>query len=70
MAPYARWVQEGFKTILLDSCDEYLQSSDRGTEKTRTQLITRVSADMTAAAQETNVLLPDDLEKVILNTTN
>ena len=70
MAPYARWVQEGFITILLDSCDEYLQSSDRGTEKTRTQLITRVSADITAVAQETNVSLPDDLEKVILNTTN
>ena len=70
MAPYAHWVHDDFKTILLDSCYEYLQSSDHGTEKTRTQLITHVSADIMAAAQETNVTLPVDLEKVIQNTTN
>ena len=70
MVPYACWVHDDFKTILLDSCNEYLQSSDHGTEKTQTQLITCVSANITTAAQETNVTLPVDLEKVIQNTTN
>ena len=70
MVPYAHWVHGNFKTILLDSCDKYLQSSDHSTEKTQTQLITHVLADITTAAQETNVTLPVDLEKVIQNTTN
>ena len=70
MVPYAHWVHDDFKTILLDSCDKYLQSSDHSTENTWTQLITHVSADITTAAQETNVTLPVDLEKVIQNMTN
>jgi hypothetical protein len=51
---------------LLDSCDEYLKSSDRGTDKTRSQLITRVSKDIADIAKENSETIPDDLEKVIL----
>jgi hypothetical protein len=64
MAPYARWVLPSFKDSLLSSCDEYLASNDRGSDKTRSKLITRVSKDITDIAQNNNERLPDDLEKV------
>jgi hypothetical protein len=71
MAPYNRWVHSSFKQTLLDSCDEYLDTSDRGSDKTRSRLITRVAQEITtiANAQAEAVQLPDDLEKVILSNS-
>jgi vacuolar-type H+-ATPase subunit H len=52
MAPYARWVHSSFKQTLIDACDEFLESNDRGTDKKRTEVIKRVSKDITDIAQE------------------
>jgi len=65
MAPYARWVHQSFKQILVDACDEYLDTNDRSNEKTRSKLITRVSKDISDIAQANKEAVPDDLEKVI-----
>jgi hypothetical protein len=65
MAPYSHWVLMSFRQTLLDCCDEYLKSSDRSSEKTRSQLITQVSQEITNIAQEKKEALPDDMEKVI-----
>ena len=65
MPPYSRWVHDLFRSILVDSCDEYLESSDRGSDKTRSKFITRVATDITDIANNNNESLPDDLEKVI-----
>jgi len=64
MAPYARWVLESFKHILVDSCDEYFDTNDRGNDKSRSKLITRVANDIAAIAQDKKEHVPDDLEKV------
>lgn len=68
MAPYSRWVHSSFKQTLLDYCNDYLDTSDRGSDKTRSKLITRVAQEITsiADAQDEAVTLPDDLEKVII----
>ena len=65
MAPYARWVLPSFRAILVNRCDDYLNSSDRGTDKGRSKLITEVAKDITDIAQENGENIPDDLEKVI-----
>jgi len=65
MAPYARWVHESFRKTLLDACDEYLDTNDRGNEKTRSKLITRVSKDISDIAQVEKEPIPNDLEKVV-----
>ena len=65
MAPYARWVLPSFRTILANRCDDYLNSSDRGTDKARSKLITKVAKDITDIAQQREENIPDDLEKVI-----
>ena len=64
MGPYSRWVKESFKQTLLNNCDEYLETTDRGTNKTRSKLITRVTQDIAAIALAKTEDLPDDLEKV------
>ena len=64
MAPYARWVLESFKHILVDSCDEYFNTSDRSNDKSRSKLITRVANNIAAIAQDKKERVPDDLEKV------
>jgi ribosomal 50S subunit-associated protein YjgA (DUF615 family) len=62
------WVHPSFRQALLDSCDEYIDSSDRGSDKTRSKLITRVSKELTDIAQAAteSIPLPSDLEKVII----
>lgn len=65
MAPYARWVLPSFRTILGDHCDDYLNSSDRGTDKTRSKLITQVAKDIADIAREREEKIPDELEKVV-----
>jgi hypothetical protein len=65
MAPYARWVKESFKQTLIDSCDEYLDTNDRGNEKHRSKLITRVADEIGAIAKDKTEDVPDDLEKVL-----
>jgi len=71
MAPYSRWVHSSFRQTLLDYCDDYLDTSDRGTDKTRSKLITRIAQEITAIAnaQVKAVTLPDDLEKVIISNS-
>jgi hypothetical protein len=64
MAPYAHWVLESFKHVLVDGCDEYFDTNDRGSDKSRSRLITRVSNDIAAIAQAKQERVPDDLEKV------
>jgi hypothetical protein len=64
MAPYARWVLESFKHILVDSCDEHFYTNDCGKDKSQSKLITRVANDIAAIAQDKNQRVPDDLEKV------
>jgi len=68
MAPYSRWVLPSFRTILVTHCDGYLQSNDRGNDKTRSKLIAKVAQDIKDIAQERRELVPDDLEKVILSS--
>jgi hypothetical protein len=65
MAPYARWVKESFKQTLMDACDEYLDTNDRGNEKTRSKLITRVADEIGAIAKDKTEDVPNDLEKVV-----
>ena len=64
MGPYNHWVHDVFRNILLDSCDEYLKTSDRGTDKARSLFVTRIASDITQAAADDNVGLLNDLEKV------
>ena len=65
MAPYSHWVHDLFKDLLHGLCDEYLQSSDCGQDKMQTKLITRVSTNIAEIALDNNVVVPDDLEKVV-----
>ena len=65
MAPYARWVLPSFKNTLLSACDEYMTTNDRGSDKARSKLITRVAKDITDIVEgNENEKVPDDLEKV------
>ena len=65
MAPYARWVLPSFKQTLLGACDEYMTTNDRGNDKTRSKLITRVAKDITDIVEgNEGERVPDDLEKV------
>ena len=41
-----------------------METNDRGTDKSRSKLITRVAKEITNIAQERSETLPDDLEKV------
>ena len=66
MSPYNRWVHTSFKEILLSYCNEFLESSDRVPDKTRLQLVTKVSNEIADIAKELmDASLPEDLEKVI-----
>jgi endo-alpha-1,4-polygalactosaminidase (GH114 family) len=64
MAPYTHWALESFKHILVDSCDEYFNTNDRGNDKSQSKLITQVTNDIAAIAQDKKQHVPDDLEKV------
>lgn len=64
MGPYNCWVHDVFHNILIDSCDEYLKTSDRSTDKARSLFVTRIASDITQAAVDNNIGLPNDLEKV------
>jgi len=64
MGPYSLWVQQSFKQTLLDHCDEYLNTTNRGNGKSRSKLITNVANDILAVAAD-KAALPTDLEKVL-----
>jgi hypothetical protein len=64
MAPYSRWVHASFKQTLLDSCDDYMETNDRGTDKSRSKLITRVAKEIADIAADKLETIPNDLEKV------
>ena len=66
MAPYSCWVHSSFRQTLLDYCNDYLDTSDRGSDKTRSKIITRVAKEITDKAAENNEPVPDDVEKVPL----
>jgi hypothetical protein len=57
-----KWVHDSFKSILLDNCQEYLDSNDMGKHKTRTLLINEVADKIREAAQGLD--LPNNLNKV------
>lgn len=65
MPPYARWVHASFKQTLIDACEAYVQTNDRGNDKARSKLITQVTQDITDIARNNNETLPDDVEKVL-----
>ena len=65
MAPYTHWVFPSFRTILVNCCDDYLNSSDCGTDKGWSKLITKVAKDITDITQQKGENILDDLEKVI-----
>ena len=65
MAPYNRWVLPSFRDTLLNHCDRYLESSDRGNDKSRSKLIVQVAQAITDIAREKSEQVPDDLEKVV-----
>jgi len=48
----------------MDHCDEYLDTSDRGSDKSRSKLITRVANNITAVGKDKKEAVPDDIEKV------
>jgi hypothetical protein len=64
MAPYNRWVLPSFRETLLNHCDRYLETSDRGNDKSRSKLIAQVAQDITDITREKDEAVPDDLEKV------
>jgi hypothetical protein len=57
-----KWVEESFKSILLDNCQAYLDSNDMGKHKTRTLLINEVAQKIRDAAPGSD--LPNNLNKV------
>ncbi|KIM73061.1 hypothetical protein PILCRDRAFT_15545 [Piloderma croceum F 1598] len=65
MPPYMCWVLESFRHVLVDHCDEYFDTSDRGNDKSRSKLITRVANHIAAIAQAKQQHVPDDLEKCV-----
>jgi hypothetical protein len=64
MSPYSRWVQQSFKNILVNACDEYVESTDHGNDKTHSKVIACILKDITNIAEQNSEKLPDDLEKV------
>jgi hypothetical protein len=66
MSPYSHWVHPSFRQTLVNYCDEFLRTNDRGTEKTWSKLITQVSQEITDIVKgQEDVNVPDDLEKVL-----
>jgi hypothetical protein len=59
------WFQPLFKHILVESCEEFINSSNKGKHKTRSTLINRVAEEIRQAVEGTNDTLPSELEKVI-----
>ena len=57
-----KWVNDSFKSILQDNCQEYLQSNDMGKHKARTELINEVAQKIREAAPGFD--FPNDLNKV------
>ena len=57
-----KWVEDSFKSILLDNCQAYLDSNDMGKHKTRTLLINEVAQKIRDAALGSD--LPNNLNKV------
>lgn len=64
MAPHVRWVHDSFRPLLRDYCDEYLESSDQGSEKLRTKLIEKVCTELRALASDNNIPITVELDKV------
>src|ERR1700733_6798828 len=58
------WVLPSFKQILIDSSNEYVNTTDKGRDKARTTLISRVAAEIRNTIDGTVETVPTDLEKV------
>jgi hypothetical protein len=58
------WVLPSFKQILIDSSNEYVNTTDKGRDKARTTLISRVAAEIRNTIDGTVQTVPTDLEKV------
>jgi len=57
-----KWVNNSIKELLVDNCQEYLQSKDLGRNKARTQLIKDVEDKIREAVPGHN--FPPNLNKV------
>jgi hypothetical protein len=57
-----RWVQDSFKSILLENCQAFIDSKDLGKNKAQTQLISDVAEKIRQVAHGSE--LPTDLNKV------
>jgi hypothetical protein len=64
------WVRPSFKQILIDCSQEYLNTTDKGREKTRTAMISRVADEIRKTVEGTEDTLPEELEKVQLSLMN
>ena len=53
-----------FKQILIDSSNEYVNTTDKGRDKARTTLISRVAAEIRNTIDGTVETVPTDLRKV------
>lgn len=58
------WVLRAFKQILIDSSEEYMNTTDKVKDKPRTALVTRVADEIRQVVDGTDTRLPDELEKV------
>jgi len=58
------WVLPSFKNVLIDASQEFLDSTDKGKDKARTALITRIAGKIRQAVVQTGDPLPEELEKV------
>ena len=57
-----KWVEDSFKSILLNNCQAYLDSNDMGKHKTWTLLINEVTQKIKDTAPRSD--LPNNLNKV------
>lgn len=64
MSTYNRWVKDSFKHILTEACDEYLKTNDRGSEKTRSIFLDRITREIEEFQTKAKDKVPDNLRKV------
>lgn len=60
----ARWVQEHFKHILVDSAELWVTGKQKGAKMTRPEVVTATAENIEIALLERKEPVPPDLEKV------
>lgn len=54
MGPYAKWTTDGMKIILKSNVVAYKDTTDRGTNDTRSKLISKITRELQAYAKSAN----------------